>query len=253
MGGSSTKLALVRRGKCVSTLHIEKDGDIAEAVERIGQAGISRIAVTGVGSASVSGDIAGIPTDHVEEFRALANGAAFCSGRTNFVCVSIGTGTSFVRVTPFEFRHFGGSGMGGGTLKSLSAGLCGTEDMEEFRILAGLGEPSGADVQLKDICAGEVPDLLPTSTVSNLGKAGNGTSREDLAAGICNLIFESIGVMAAFSVKSCLTRTIVMTGTITEWKIAKRSLDEVAFLHHVKFIVPELSKYAGAIGAALTD
>ena len=143
--------------------------------------------------------------------------------------------------------------MGGGTLRALSKGLCGTEDMEDFRRFAVLGDLSGADLQLKDICEGEVPDLLPTSTVSNLGKTGSGTSKEDLAAGICNLIFESIGVMAACSVKSCLTRTIVMTGTITEWHVAKRSLDEVAFLHHVKFIVPEHSKYAGAIGAALTE
>lgn len=253
MGGSSTKLALIKNGKFVSAFHIEKGEDIAEAVSRIGTAGISRIALTGVGAASVSGDIAGIPTYRVEEFRALANGSAFCSGRQNFLCVSIGTGTSFVRVTPFAFRHFGGTGMGGGTLHSLSALLCGTADTEEFQRLAGLGDLSHIDLQLKDICDGEVPGLLPTTTVSNLGKKNREASKEDMAAGICNLVFESIGVMAAFCVKSFLTRTVVMTGAITEWQIAERSLDEVASLHHVRFIVPEHSRYAGAIGAALTE
>ena len=253
MDGSSTKIVLLRKGKCVRTLHIEKGADIEEAVEQIGTDSVRRIALTGVGAAGLIGDIAGIPTSHVEEFASLANGAAFCSGRNNVLCVSIGTGTSFIRVTPFEYRHFGGSGMGGGTLKSLSGGLCDTLDMDQFRCMAVLGDLSKVDLQLKDICEGDVPDLLPTTTVSNLGKTGTEASPEDMAAGICNLIFESIGVMAAFSVKSCLTRTIVMTGTITEWQIAKRSLDEVSSLHHVSFIVPDYSRYAGAIGAALTE
>ena len=253
MGGSSTKIALLRKGKCVRTLHIQKGADIEEAVEQIGTDSVRRIALTGVGAAGLSGNIAGIPTSHVEEFAALANGAAFCSRRNNFLCVSIGTGTSFIRVTPFEYRHFGGSGMGGGTLKSLSGGLCDTLDMDQFRCMAVLGDLSKVDLQLKDICEGDVPDLLPTTTVSNLGKTETEASPEDMAAGICNLIFESIGVMAAFSVKSCLTRTIVMTGTITEWQIAKKSLDEVSSLHHVSFIVPVYSRYAGAIGAALTE
>ena len=253
MGGSSTKIALLRKGKCVRTLHIQKGADIEEAVEQIGTDSVRRIALTGVGAAGLSGNIAGIPTSHVEEFAALANGAAFCSRRNNFLCVSIGTGTSFIRVTPFEYRHFGGSGMGGGTLKSLSGGLCDTLDMDQFRCMAVLGDLSKVDLQLKDICEGDVPDLLPTTTVSNLGKTETEASPEDMAAGICNLIFESIGVMAAFSVKSCLTRTIVMTGTITEWQIAKKSLDEVSSLHHVSFIVPDYSRYAGAIGAALTE
>ena len=66
-------------------------------------------------------------------------------------------------------------------------------------------------------------------------------------------ILITIGVMAVFAAKRHLTRTIVMVGTITDWPIAQRSLDEVAALHNVKFIVPDHAAFATAIGAALSE
>ena len=63
----------------------------------------------------------------------------------------------------------------------------------------------------------------------------------------------ALAVMAVFAAKRHLTRTIVMVGTITDWPIAQRSLDEVAALHNVKFIVPDHAAFATAIGAALSE
>ena len=59
--------------------------------------------------------------------------------------------------------------------------------------------------------------------------------------------------MAAFAVKRHFTRTIVLVGTISDWPIAKRSLDEVAALHKVRFVIPEHAAFATAIGAALAE
>ncbi len=138
-------------------------------------------------------------------------------------------------------------------MQSLAARLCGVTDMDEFSRLAQSGDLSHVDLQRKDVCAGVLPDLTPTSTVANLAKTGANVTREDLAAGLCNLVFESIGVMAAFAVKKRLTRSIVLVGTISDWPAAARSLDEVAALHHVRFIVPEHAPFAVAIGAAMEN
>ena len=100
---------------------------------------------------------------------------------------------------------------------------------------------------------GTLSHLTPEATVSNMEKLTEESMREDIAAGLCNMIFQSIGVMAVFAAKRHLTRTIVMVGTITDWPIAQRSLDEVAALHNVKFIVPDHAAFATAIGAALSE
>jgi len=67
------------------------------------------------------------------------------------------------------------------------------------------------------------------------------------------MIFQSIGMMGVFAAKRHLTRTIVLVGTITDWPIAARSLDEVAALHKVSFVVPDHAAFATAIGAALSE
>ena len=252
-GASATKLALVKNGRCLRTLRKEDTESLEAAIQRLGAENAARIAITGVGSASVQGDILSLPTKHADEFASLSRGASHLAKRPNCLVVSLGTGTSFVRVTPFRSWHVGGTGLGGGTMQSLAARLCGVTDMDEFSRLAQSGDLSHVDLQLKDVCAGVLPDLTPTSTVANLAKTGANVTREDLAAGLCNLVFESIGVMAAFAVKKRLTRSIVLVGTISDWPAAARSLDEVAALHHVRFIVPEHAPFAVAIGAAMEN
>lgn len=252
-GGSTTKLALVQSGRCLRAIR-KNDGETLDAaIERLGAVGAKRVAITGVGAADIKEPILGLPTKHVDEFEALSRGASRSARKSNCLVVSIGTGTSFVRVTPFRSWHVGGSGLGGGTLEGLAKRLCDIDDMSEFQALAEQGDLTRVDLQLKDICSGEIPDLQPTTTVANMRKTGKDILPADLAAGLCNMIFESIGVMAAFAVKRSFTRTIVLVGTITDWRIAQRSLDEVAGLHPVSFIVPDRAPYATAIGAALAD
>lgn len=251
-GTSTTKLALVQNGRCIKAIRKADDESLEEAITRLGVSTVSAVAVTGVG-ASESGEILGKKPFYVDEFRALSRGAAKISRKYNCVVASIGTGTSFVRITPVSCRHIGGSGLGGGTLKGLGERVLGVTDMDAFRLLATEGDLGKVDLELKDITEREVPDLLPTTTVANLAKLDPSDSDADIAAGITNMIFESIGVMASLIAKSTLTRTVVLTGTITDWTVARRSLDEVSGLHHVTFIVPDRAAYAGAIGAALSE
>lgn len=251
IGASTTKLALVRRGRCVRAIRKGDEETLDAALERLGIGGVKRAVLTGVGASYIQGDIAGLPTKRVDEFLSLSRGASHCAKNSNCLVVSVGTGTSFTRVTPIRSWHVGGTGLGGGMIMGLSRRLLGTSDMEELQRLAEQGDLARIDLQLQDVCAGTISNLTATTTVANLSKAAETSSSEDMAAGLCNMLFQSIGVMAAFAVKKHMTRTVVLVGTITDWPIAKRSFDDVAALHHVRFIIPEHAPFATAIGAAM--
>lgn len=253
IGASTTKFALVKNGRCVKEYRKPDEQSFEDALESFGYAGVKRIAVTGVGSSFIKGNLRGIPTVHQDEFASVSRGATKLSKKLNTLVVSIGTGTSFTRITPVRAWHVGGTGLGGGMLKGLSVRLCGTDDMEELQQLAAKGDLHAIDLQLKDVFEGTLSHLTPSATVANMEKLTEQSGREDIAAGLCNMIFQSIGVMAVFAAKRHLTRTIVMVGTITDWPIAQRSLDEVAALHNVQFIVPDHAAFATAIGAALSE
>ena len=251
VGTSTTKLALLQRGRCIKSLLKPDDQPLEAAVRSFGVSGVKTLMLTGVGASYIEGDLCGVPTRRVDEFTALSRGAAKLAKKSNCLVVSIGTGTSFTRVTPFHAWHIGGSGMGGGTLKGLSERLLGIADMNALQQLAKDGSLAGIDLQLKDVCAGTISNLNPESTVSNLGKLDAADAAADVAAGLCNMIFQNIGVMAAFAVKKHWTRTIVLVGTIMDWPVSHRSLDDVAALHNVKFVIPEHAAFATAVGAAL--
>ena len=253
IGASTTKFALVKNGKCVKEYRKPDEQSFEDALESFGYAGVKRIAVTGVGSSFIKENLKGIPTVHRDEFASVSRGAIKLSKKLNTLVVSIGTGTSFTRITPIRAWHVGGTGLGGGMLKGLSGRLCGTDDMDALQQLAAKGDLHAIDLQLRDVFEGTLSHLTPDATVANMSKLSDLSVREDVAAGLCNMIFQSIGVMAVFAAKRHMTRTIVMVGTITDWPIAQRSLDEVAALHNVKFIVPDHAAFATAIGAALSE
>lgn len=253
IGASTTKFALVKNGKCVKEFRKPDEMSFDEALDSFGYTGVRRIAVTGVGSSFIKGNLRGIPTVRKDEFASVARGASKLSKKINTLIVSVGTGTSFTRMTPVRAWHVGGTGLGGGLLKGLSGRLCKVSDMDELQKLAAEGDLHAIDLQLMDVCEGTISHLQPNTTVANMSKLNEETACADLAAGLCNMIFQAIGVMAVFAAKRHFTRTIVLVGTITDWPIAQRSLDEVAALHHVTFIVPDHAAFATAIGAALSE
>lgn len=249
-GTSTTKLALVKNGRCLKTHRVEDGVPFEDALDAFGIAGVKRIAITGVGASFIKEDIRGIPTAHVDEFLSLSRGVYRLTKNSNCLVVSVGTGTSFTRITPIRAWHVGGTGVGGGMLQGLAKKLCNVTDMSELQSLAEQGDLHNIDLELQDVCEGSLSNLQPTSTVANLYKLSEQPGKADIAAGLCNMIFQSIGVMAAFAVKKHLTRTIVLVGTISDWPIADRSLAEVAPLHNVRFYTPDNGAFATAIGAA---
>ena len=135
IGGSTTKIVGLRRdGSTIAMHRVQAQDPITSLYGALGNflftnslalADVSRIVLTGVGASYVEGDIYGIPTEKVEEFTAVGVGGLALSGQEKAVVVSMGTGTAFIWAERGkEYRHLGGSGMGGGTLFGLCSRLC---------------------------------------------------------------------------------------------------------------------------------
>ncbi len=251
IGASTTKIVLAQNGRCLKSMLKSPDDTLEEAIEKFGIAGAKRVALTGVGSTYLKDQIAGLPTQRVDEFAALYRGAAKCSKNHNCIVVSIGTGTSFVRVTPFGAWHLGGSGVGGGMLQGLSQRLLRQSDIGGMMRLAQQGDLHRVNLQLGDVSKVTISNLSMDSTVANMAKVEPETTSADIAAGICNMVFESVGVMAAFAVKHHWTRSIVVVGTVAGEPIVRNSLDPVGALHKVRYLVPANAPFATAIGATM--
>lgn len=249
IGASGTKIVLMRGSKLLKTTLKQENETLEEAIIRFNPEDAEAITVTGVGAAAMPDTLLNRKVYKVDEFASLYRGATVVGKRFNMVVVSVGTGTAFVRVTPFGAWHLGGSGVGGGMLQGLSEKLFGHFDPKELQALALAGDPQKCDLLIKDVTTGQIGNLTPDTTVANLKKAGTADDAS-LARGVYTLIFQCIGVMGAFCTKAHLTRTIFVCGTILDSQpIAKEMLDGIAKLHKVKFVIPENAAFITAIGS----
>lgn len=249
LGASSTKIVLMQGTKLLKTTLKQENETLEEAILRINPENAEAITVTGVGAAALPDTLLNRKVVKVDEFASLYRGASITAKRLNMIVVSVGTGTAFVRVTPFGAWHLGGSGVGGGMLQGMSEKLFGRFDPKELQALALAGDPEKCDLLIKDVTTGQIGNLTPETTVANLSKAGTADDAS-LARGLYTLIFQCIGVMGAFCTKAHLTRTIFVCGTILDSQpIAKEMLDGIAKLHKVKFVIPENAAFITAIGS----
>ena len=261
IGGTATKIVGLREdGSLLSTLRVEAGDQLTSLYGGIGNylnsnglalADISRIVLTGVGSSFVSGNIYGIPTEKVSEFTAIGCGGLALSGKKQAVVASLGTGTAFVWASPEEIRHLGGSGVGGGTLSGLCALLTGYRSMEQIEKLLVDGRLARIDLTVGDLSRDRDFSLNSSVTAANFGKVADDAGPSDLALGVANMVMEVIGTLSYFAAKSCGTRTVVLTGALTDIQPCVALIDHVSQLYELDIIVPENAIFAPAIGAAL--
>lgn len=157
---------------------------------------IEMVMLTGVGSAFIDQPLYGLPTAKTDEFLANGLGAQYAASLERLIVVSMGTGTSFVKVDGQHIQHIGGIGVGGGTLLGLSRLLLKTQDIHQISDMALKGTLTNIDLQIQDICNRPLPDLPLDATASNFGKADGNASPEDIASGIIHMVLQSIGQAA---------------------------------------------------------
>ncbi len=135
------------------------------------------------------------------EFEAWAAGEAALLSRADFIptaphlLVSLGTGTSILRIGPDGITRAGGAGLGGGTLKGFGELLLGEGDHTALVALAARGDRRRVDLLVGDIYGPDEIALCGDLTASNLGRVRSRDPR-DVAHAIMGLVGENIGLIA---------------------------------------------------------
>ena len=88
-------------------------------------------------------------------------------------------------------------------------------------------------------------------TASNFGKVSEVATRSDIALGLFNLIFESVGMLAIFAARSRGIKDIVLTGNLAQVPQAKMTFGVLNNMFSMNFSMPDKREYATVIGAAL--
>ena len=261
IGGSTTKIAgYLESGQRIGTLRVEASDRLTSLYGAIGNFLSTRsialndvacFVITGVGAALVEGDIYGIRTERIDEFVAIGNGGLALSGKEEALVVRLGTGTAFVRAGRLGCVHIGGSGVGGGTLAGLSWHIFHENDHGAMARLAEQGDLSKVDLMISDICTNEVGTLPSHITASNFGKITSAASKEDIAMGLVNMVFQTVGMLSVFALKNDKVKDVVLTGSLANMSLAPKIMSVVEEISDVKFFIPENATFATAIGAAL--
>lgn len=214
---------------------------------------IDRIITTGVGSSKIKNSIYGLDCVSASEFNCIGRGGLYLSGLDEAIVVSLGTGTAIVHAKrDGEITYLGGTGVGGGTLVGLSHLLLGMDDISHIDELAADGNLDNIDWRIKDITKKNiVPGMPDKMTAANFGNVSDIAQKSDIALGIMNLVYETIGMVSIFAARSHGLKDIVLTGNLTNLSKARPTFENLNSMFGVNFIIPERSQYGTVIGAAL--
>jgi len=218
----------------------------------------SRVGLTGAGASRLARRLAA-PHRFFEESQAWAAGARAAvesdADTGPFLLVSVGTGTSIMRVDPEGVARLGGTALGGGTLLGLGRHLCGSGSFEELSRLAARGDRGRVDLRIGDVYGGDAAPLPAQATASAFGRLARGDGgepvrREDFAAAVVGMVGENVGLLCMAHAGAQQTRRIVFGGSSLVGNEALAGLLRLvclAFGAHPHF--PEEGPYFGALGA----
>ncbi len=263
VGGSTTKIVGFDGDRLFEPILVKANDPIASVYGGFGKFTndnkipldrIQKVMVTGVGSDFLGDNIYGLETVHVNEFIANGKGGLYLSKMDEAVVVSMGTGTAYVysnRNTQ-EYVHLGGTGIGGGTLVGIADKLLGIRSAQHVAELALGGNLNNIDLMISDITQNDIsPTLSTNTTASNFGKVSDLATREDIALGLVNMVFETIAMMAIFSARMKNIKDIVLIGNLTALPQAPEIFAKLKNMFDVNIIIPENAAYGTVIGAAL--
>ncbi|MDO5033742.1 MAG: pantothenate kinase [Eubacteriales bacterium] len=261
IGGSTTKVVGFRGQELLGKAMVKASDPITSTYGGIGRflslydlklQDVKQVFMTGVGSSYIEKGVLGLPTQTVEEFNSVGLGGLYLSGLESAIVVSMGTGTSLVAASRQGGRHIIGTGVGGGTLLGLAKAILAISDFDLISELATEGSLENIDLNIADLSTREIPGLTAEITASNFGKMNEQAGREDLARGIVNLVFQSIGTAAILASRLEEQDNIVFVGSLLRVAAGRNTLAAFADLYQKKILIPEDAEYATAMGAALS-
>ena len=260
VGGSTTKIVGMKEAKMISPLMVKADDPKASIYGAFGKflddnrlrlSDIDRIMVTGVGASALEDDIYGIRANKVDEFRAIGRGGLYLSGLEKAIIVSMGTGTAIISADGKNACHICGTGVGGGTVLGLSGKMLNIRDFDSIVQTANGGSLEHVDLFVDDLTKGEIPTLPAGTTASNFGRMDDLATKNDIAMGIINMVFQTIGVIAVLSARLENTTKIVLAGTLTDMPYTTEIFGRLEPLYGVEFMLPAQAEFTTSAGAAL--
>ena len=266
VGGSTTKIVgFTPEGELIAPQNVKATDPVTSAYgafgkftleHRIKLDNIDRVNMTGVGSAFISEPIYSLPCCSVGEFDSIGIGGLYLSGLSEAIVVSMGTGTAitYAKRTGDSVKtdYLGGTGVGGGTITGLSKKLLGIDSVRHLEEYCRGGNLANVDLRICDISRPDTyPDMNADLTASNFGKISDLATGADIAAGIFNMVAETVAMMSIFASRKYSTRDIVLIGNLTNIRPICDTFAGLAPKFNVNFIVPELSGFGTVIGAAL--
>lgn len=262
IGGTTTKIIGYENGDLFGFVQVQASDPLTSASGGLGKflnvtgkklGDVEKIHATGVGASQLNDDIFGCQTRIVPEFDCVGLGGLYLAGLKQAIVVSMGTGTSIVVARDKKVDHVIGSGVGGGTLQGLAERMLNIHEFETISGLADLGDLGMVDLTIGDITMAGIPGLTADATASNFGKLEDLARPEDIAAGIVNLVFQSVGTASVLAARLQGLEHIVITGNLSRMPSGKPILDGFSRLYGVSFLIPEHAEFATAVGASLSD
>ena len=262
IGGTTTKIIGYEDGNLFGFVQVKASDPFTSASGGLGKFlnvvgkdlhHVEQIYATGVGASQLNGDIFGCKTKIVPEFDCVGLGGLYLAGLDKAIVVSMGTGTSIVVARGNTVEHIIGSGVGGGTLQGLADQMLNVQDFVTISDLADRGDLGMVDLTIGDITTIAIPGLTPDTTASNFGKLEDLARPEDIAAGIVNLVFQSVGTASVLAASLKGIDQIVITGNLSQLSLGKTILDGFSRLYGVSFFIPKYAEFATAVGASLVN
>ncbi len=266
IGGSTTKIVGFEKEKgerkLLSPLFVSADDPVTSMYGAFGKflsenslslSGIEKVLMTGVGSTFFQKSVYDLPCETVQEFRSIGLGGLYLSGLSRAIVVSLGTGTAVVYAeNGKEMEYLGGTGVGGGTLLGLARQMLRIDNIKHLLQLAEGGDLSKIDLRISDMSRKDSLTAMPMEmTAANFGKMSDMASREDIALGILNMVYETIAMVAMFAARSKGVTDIVLTGNMAVTEYAKSFFPRLSKMFNLNFMIPDRAQFATAIGTAL--
>lgn len=254
LGSSFTDFVVLEENEVRQSKSVLSNGlDLESELKALDLSGVQLIKATGCYARNLAGELTGLPVKKVDEIQAIGLGGQTLSGLDQALTVSIGSGTCLVSVKGSEFRHVGGTAVGGKTIEGLGQLLLQETDFEKLEALAEKGHPEKVDLTLKKIYPQGIGLLDSTATAAHFG-ALDKPAREDLALALLNMAGQVIGSVAGFAAKAEGLTDLVFTGKLAQSALMQKIIQErIMRLLKVNFMVPEQAAIATALGAALYE
>jgi len=259
LGATLAKVVLAPSEGPISTgtldAHLFPAADVEELARFLSDRRPATVGATGAGARAFASRLGDGRVRLVDEFgawaageRLILTGAGFTPSDPHLL-VSIGTGTSMLRVANGTAARVGGTALGGGTLSGLGALLSAEREHEALVARAAAGDSRRVDLLVSDLYRkGEIPidvDLTAASFGRILSR-----SPEDLAAAVARLVGENVALLAGAWAAAHGAEDVVYAGsTLRGNELLKRILAETTALSGRRALFLPMGEFAGAAGA----